>query len=540
MATRKNFKARELLKNDLKINFETHVSNAIILLDRPTLSWRKIDMSARLNHGVDEWVFNCESLLRLLLKNKSVFPSTVVTYWISFRHFLDFLIEYGSSIRPQDIDRSHINEFIKWLGVNGRGWSVVTQKATYSGTKAVLTSMFRYGFVAGSRNIFPPNPYPGSNNASKGEKELSENERARLAQMLRKEIILIHKGTFDGVEAEALTILATALAMRTGLNPTSLLELRRDSLRPHPFMPNMMLLESFKRRGNATHLTSLRYSVSASQFASIPMDGVALFKMVLSRNQILSEKSKDKTIRQSLWVYRQASRKREITLLSTAVMSRTIQRRIDKYGLTSDDGGRLVINFSRLRKTLENRLWSLSGGDLFAVASVMGHTPDVADTHYLSCTDEMRANATFVGEALPDIYRGSESPNLSNVAIKALPENTPVGSCHDTIYGEYAPKDGKTHCSDFLSCFSCRSYAIVGSEKDLHRLFSFYWFLQAEIENGRSSDWRAKFRSILDLIDSFTVEKFDSEILSKAKTKAKVDPIKFWKTYQIAGESANR
>ena len=50
----------------------------------------------------------------------------------------------------------------------------------------------------------------------------------------------------------------------------------------------------------------------------------------------------------------------------------------------------------------------------------MGHTPQVADTHYLSCTNEMRENATFVGEALPSIYRNGANGRANGKAIQCL------------------------------------------------------------------------------------------------------------------------
>lgn len=539
MAKRKNFKDASSNAKEPNQEASSKQKKAAISLDIPALTYRNIDLTDWLNQGIDEWVFTCISLYRRLLDNKSVAASTVISYHMAFLNFFRFITQFPVPFKPDSISRPHIDEYIRWLQFNDRGWSPVTQKVVYSGTKSVITSMQRYGLAAGDRSIFPRNPFPGSNGKGKGERELSENERLQLAQMLRKEIIAIHKGTFEGVEGEELTILATAFAMRTGLNQTPLLELRRDSLRPHPFMPSMMMLESFKRRGNATHLTSLRYSASTPKFTSVQMDGVALLKMVLSRNQKLADESKDETIRQSIWIYRQAARKREITLLSTKVMARTIQRYVDKNGLTSDGGGRLFINVSRLRKTLENRLWALSGGDIISVSSIMGHTPDVADTHYLSCNDEIRRNATFVGEALPDLYRGKEDRTSAGDASSEPLQNTPVGSCRDTMFGEHAPKDGIKHCSDFLSCFSCRSYAIVGSAKDLHRLFSFYWFLQAELEKGRSSDWLQKYQHALDLIDTFTVDKFDPIIVAQAKSAAKEQPIKFWKTYQTADRRDN-
>ncbi len=56
---------------------------------------------------------------------------------------------------------------------------------------------------------------------------------------------------------------------------------------------------------------------------------------------------------------------------------------------------------------MESRLWKLSGGDIIEVSSVMGHTPGVADNHYLKINDEIKIDgATFVGEAFPDKLRG--------------------------------------------------------------------------------------------------------------------------------------
>lgn len=184
---------------------------------------------------------------------------------------------------------------------------------------------------------------------------------------------------------------------------------------------------------------------------------------------------------------------------------------------------------------MENRLWLLSSGDIFAVAAIMGHTPEVADSNYLACTNEMRQNATFVGEALPDIYRGKDTSEGSGVKIVPIQplENTPVGSCKNSLFGDLAPKDGTNHCSDFFSCFSCRSYAIVGSPKDLHRLFSFYWFVNAERESSRSREWTEQFVATMNLIDAFTQDKFDAALVAQAKEAARVEPIKFWKTYQL-------
>jgi hypothetical protein len=160
----------------------------------------------------------------------------------------------------------------------------------------------------------------------------------------------------------------------------------------------------------------------------------------------------------------------------------------------------------------------------------MGHEPKVADTHYLACTQQMRENSTFVGEALPDIYRNGDS---KIIPITVLPGKTPAGRCQDPYEGDKAPKNG-TPCDDFFSCFTCTSYAITGSPDDLHRLFSFYFFLEREMHHAKSEKWRTEFRHTMLLIDRFTADKFDAEVVAAARERARTEPIRFWAAYTLS------
>ena len=101
-----------------------------------------------------------------------------------------------------------------------------------------------------------------------------------------------------------------------------------------------------------------------------------------------------------------------------------------------------------------------------------------------------------------------------------------------TPFTDKAPKNGEP-CDDFLSCFACTSYTIVGSPADLHRLFSFYWYLEREAVRARSADWRAEFRNTMDLIDRFTADKFEAGMVATAKTRAKSEPLQFWADYTL-------
>lgn len=503
--------------------------SAVITLPAYTSHVNKIDLTEWLGQGIDGWVWACISQLRAFLNGQSITPRTIATYGASgLPVFFRFLTSGTTRCQPEQFNQQWVKNFVDWLNDNA-SWSQATRKSHYSHTKTVLIGLQLRGVLPSDSSIFPQNPFPNSNAALKGETPLSPEERARFVEALRNDIVAIHKGVFDGSEAEALTVHVLAIAIRTGLNPTPLLELSRDSLKPHPFLGNMKTLESFKRRGNSTHIKSLRFSREDKQTDSIPMDGVALFKMVLDRTQYLVDTA-PQILRDRVWLYQA---KGSTTTLSLGIMTFYIRSIINRHALLSDENTPLRMNISRLRKTLESRLWMLSDGDLFAVSSIMGHTPNVADIHYLKCTDEMRKNATFVGEALPDIFRGAmdELGQRRVIPIHKL-ENTPLGSCKDPINGDKAPKDG-SYCSNFFSCFSCRSYAIVGSPKDLHRLFSFYWFLDIERIRTQSREWREQFLVMMTLIDSFTLDKFDSLLVGEAKAEARLNPIKFWKSYQL-------
>jgi len=191
-----------------------------------------------------------------------------------------------------------------------------------------------------------------------------------------------------------------------------------------------------------------------------------------------------------------------------------------RHGLLSDDGAPLRVTLGRLRKTMENRLWKLSDGDLLAVSAVMGHSPQVGDNHYLRLDEHTKAEgAKFIGEALPAKLRGQD----------LVP--TPTGSCKDSLQGALASKDGSTHCAEFTHCLGCPSYAIVGTVKDLHRLFSFQRFLMSEVDyygKGEWNEWQGHHQGLIAQIDRIAVDHFFPEMVVQAKALAEKDPHPFW------------
>ena len=490
-----------------------------------------LDLTPWLGKGFDAWVWVTAGQLRAFLASKAVTTMTVVGYWKSgMRCFFEYLEASGATLDPQSLEPRHILSYIGWIK-DHPGWGYGTQKSKYDKQKSVISALVRRKIIAHQEDLFPANPFPGSNSRGKGASPLPPSERIRLAEALRDDIIAIHKGHFTGTDGAAMLVYLLAVAIRTGANPTPLLEASRNCLREHPFLPNMMLVELFKRRGNATKLVNLRYSKADEGSLAIPMDGVALLRKALqvSESLVLDATPEHQN---RVWLYRIGRRKSRgtITVLTGATVAHGIVDLIERHDLKGNDGKPLHLNLSRLRKTLENRYWAISGGDLIATAALMGHDPKVADTHYLACTQQMRENATFVGEALADIYDQGEA---GRKVIPILPGKSPTGRCKDPYNGDKAPKNGDP-CDDFFSCFACNSYAIVGSPEDLHRLFSFYWFLEREMNHARTQDWREEFRNTMNLIDRFTADKFDAQLVTDAKARAKVEPLRFWASYTLS------
>jgi hypothetical protein len=492
---------------------------------------RTLDLTPWLGKGFDAWVWATAGQLRAFLASKTVRPATVGHYWSAgMRYFCEYLEVTGAKFEPHSLEPRHILSYIGWIK-DHPDWAYGTQKANYSKTKSVLSALARRKIIAHQEDLFPANPFPGSNGRHKGASPLLQSERIRLAEALRDDIIAIHKGQFAGTDGSAMVVYLLAVAIRTGANPTPLLEASRDCLREHPFPVNMMLVKLFKHRGNATKLAKLRYSKSNEGSKAIPMDGVALLRKALQLSESLVFEAKP-AHQDRVWLYRDGSSRSsgQVTVLKGNTVSDGIADLIERHNLKGDDGRPMHLNLSRLRKTLENRYWVISGGDLIATAALMGQEPRVADTHYLACTQQILENATFVGEALADIYRTGATVQK---VIPILPGKSPTGRCTDPYHGDKAPKNGDP-CDDFFSCFTCKSYAVVGSPEDLHRLFSFYWFLEREMNHARTQDWREEFRNTMNLIDRFTADKFDAQLVADAKAHAKAEPLKFWASYTLS------
>lgn len=534
MARQKNYtaapqsvtKGLEAVEDSIKID-----------LPRNPRSYRKIDHSQYLGLGFDAWATQSIHVIRALLKSGNFSVSTLIGYSANgLRYFLSFLC--GGSLKsppatPNDLTKRDLERYISWLKIKYPNGS--TAKNQYTSFKSLIVVLADYGFIeAATDNLMPPNPFPDNAQNIKDADPLTMGEMQRLLRALKSDLVSIHKGMFLGNGAESMAVMLLITAARSGINTTPLLEMTRDALKPHPFVPNLRLITTIKRRGKGAQIKTIRQTNLVDEYSAIPLDGVAVLNKALEISKpLVALASED--ISPYVWLYRSGQRgaANKIVVLTSGTLSLSTKNICERHALLDDQGNRLHVSLSRLRKTMESRLWKLSGGDILEVSSVMGHTPQVADNHYLKINDEIKTEgATFIGEIFPDRLRG----------INITP--TPLGGCQDGLYGSRAPKDGVNHCADFIHCLGCPSYAIVGTLEDLYRLFSYQKFLYAEVEYFLSDEWdtwRTRQFAYIRIIDDFTSKKFDLALVLQAKAQAESTPHLFWaKKNRIHEEKVGR
>ncbi|MEY7874989.1 hypothetical protein [Enterobacter roggenkampii] len=521
MSREKNYKAASpfVIKETDAVNDSIKLS-----LPRNPSNHRQIDHSQYLGSGFDEWAIQSLFIIKTLLKSGNYSVSTLIGYSVhGLRYFLAFLSSgtmESPPATPNHLTKRHLECFVSWLKLKYPNAS--TAKNYYASFKSLVILLGDYGLIDGDiREQLPSNPFPNNAQQTTGAEPLSMGEMQRLMSALKLDLVAIHKGDFPGNGAEMMSVMLLIIAARSGINTTPLLEMSRSALQPHPFLPNLKLINTVKRRGKGAQVKTIRQTSLLDKYSSVPLDGVAVLNKALEISAPLITLAPEE-INSYVWLYRsgQPGAANKIVTLTAGALSLCTKNICERHALKNDKDERLNVSLSRLRKTMESRLWKLSGGDIIEVSSVMGHSPAVADNHYLKINDEIKVDgATFLGETFPDKLRG----------IDITP--TPPGGCKDTLYGNRAPKDGLNHCSEFIHCLGCPSYAIVGTLEDLYRLFSYQQFLYAEIEyliDDEWKEWRKHQSSYILLINEFTAQKFDATLINQARAKAELTPHPFW------------
>lgn len=489
--------------------------NRAALFSKNAQNTRSYDFSKNYGQGFDAITSAVQQTIEIMLSESVVEHSTISSYCHhGFKYFAQYLAIYTKAMNRElvlsDIGLELIENYIQHLKTSYPNGA--SAKQFYSSTKSILVKMQGMGWL--ERFDFPRNPFPHSNRKMKGQTAFSKAERKRVAHALKVDVNNILERN-EPLNSYELTIFLLAIALRSGMNTTPLLEMTTDSIQDHPLKENRKLLVLYKRRGNATHIQSLRHSTNVENVQTVLADVAVMVQHVIDMNQPLRAENGTDLV----FCYRAIGgfNYGEITTVNNTSLRDNIEKWVIEKGLKNDNGEPLQVNISRFRKTFENRIWELSGGDPFVTAALANHSVKVSQTHYLEAPKEAEKNFNYMGKV-----RTQEL--LSNVEV--IENNTPVAKCSDIP--NRTDKNGNTiYCTDFLSCVRCRN--MVVTKEDLYRLFSFYWLIVYEREQIGAKRWSKYFAHIIRIIDRDIAPKFDADYVATIKAEAQAKPHPAWK-----------
>lgn len=273
MARQKSYKA---VMRSVTKGFEAVEDDIKIDLPRNPRNHRQLDHTKYLGLGFDAWAIQSLHVIKALLQGGNFSVTTLIGYSTNgLRFFINFLS--GGSVKsppatPNSLTKSHLDRYISWLRLKYPNGS--TAKNYYTSFKSLVVVLAEYGFIeVNLDDLLPLNPFPNNSQSTKDADPLTLGEMQRLIGALKSDLIAIHKGTFLGNGAEAMAVLLLITAARSGINTTPLLEMKRDALQPHPFIPNLRLITTVKRRGKGAQSKTIRQTNLLDEYSAIPWMG---------------------------------------------------------------------------------------------------------------------------------------------------------------------------------------------------------------------------------------------------------------------------
>lgn len=453
-----------------------------------------------------------------------------------FFRFLDESKAYKSVKRLREVDRALLLDYVEWLKKRYRAPG--TQETIYGRLKSVLV---RRAFTVPEdvhpdlrEGKFPENLFPNNQRGTVSRRPYSKGEESRIGAAIGKDLSSIAAGEWCGIDSDIVAVVLMALAHRTALNPSALLELRQDCLSPHPESGKREVLTTYKRRG---------YSVNVQEYDApgVEEDGEgkeesilesvgALVRLLQKRREKMAAEAAPED-RDSLVLFRphcdKKGRPRRMLLLN---VWRRLEKFAERHDLKDDRGERIDLQLARFRPTGAESFHSLSGGDVDLTAAMMGHSSsDVTSRHYLGITVVGRQRFQLMQSSMVEWALADGGGEAEEERLLSGDWNTAVARCSDPVGGDKAPGDG-TVCQGTLKCFQCRNMAV--SEEDLYRLMSFRETLLYARDFLTPKDWARKYEWIVRMIDDQIVTKFEKSIVDEARERAKREPHPCWERYK--------
>lgn len=465
-----------------------------------------------------------------------------------FWRFLDSLDAAGQSITSlNQIDRKLLDQYLAWMelqiastGKNkGHQLSIAARRKAFTSIKTLLTNRQKRAPAAIIQTLnFPRNPFPKSNQLIPKREAYSATEQKRIVTALNKDLRRIHEVVGEPMPPlHVLTVHLLVLALATGRNLQSLIDLRRDSLREYPIADRDLLVTE-KRRGWSIHATAVRKTTGAESIQSlqaIPNSVGDHFRFLCYYTAPLmgeaSERDRDFAF---LWRFTANERKgRVVRLDARRNANSAVSAFAKRHALLDDRGEPLPLNVARLRPTFATELYRRTR-DIRRVQQALGHSsPETTARHYVDAPLEAERDHAIVLDGMVSQFARME---IEGKIMLAADGNIPSQEMKNLLSGGYNTgiarcknpfRENDSVCKKFFHCFKCTSMCVF--EDDLWRLFSFYYRLLAERAKINPAHWLKTYGPILHRIDSDIASQFPADKVAAARSKAQQHPHPTWK-----------
>lgn len=474
-----------------------------------------------------------------------------------FWPFLDDLERNGAAITHlHQLDSKAINDYLAWLETRiagtgkrkGQPLSLSAKKNAYAVIKSVLVNRQKKVPMCVSPALkFPRSPFPNINRLVPKREPYSKDEQERIIAACNQDLRLIHGHGDDALSpAQILAVHLIVLALATGRNFQGLLELRRDSLKPHPLKDREILITE-KRRSGFPQISSYRASspeliADQKHVLTIPTTVGDHFRCLAKYTYPLMERaSKEDRDFVFLWCvpytgrHPNSTRQGMVTHFTQEDAKNAIDDFRQRHKLRDDRGAPLRVSIARCRPTFGTNLYARTR-DIRKVQIALGHgSAETTARHYVSLPAEAERDHVFAGQAMVGWVTSSDEERAKALAADG---KMPLENVRELLRGGYNTviarcrnpfrEDGEI-CGKYMACFKCPQMVVF--EDDLWRLYSFYYRLLSERNKIAPHHWVKTYGWVIKTIDNDIMSQFEAEIVEDARCKAKKTPHPAWATY---------
>lgn len=465
-----------------------------------------------------------------------------------FWAFLDHLETLGERVtRLDQIDRAMLDRYLAWLALRlstkgptrGQPLSLAARRVSFMHLKTLLMNRRRLVPEAVSHELsFPHNPYPNFNQRSPRREAYSSAEQKAIVSALNHDLRQIFENSTDILpDLQVLIVYMLLLALATGWNLQSLIELRRDSLRDHP-VPDRKLFIITKRRANSTQAMSVHDHVppenTADRMTTVPSSVADHFRSLCNFTTHLTGAADERDRELAfLWRVPKLANKGRVVRLNTTRISNAVRDFRLRHDLRDDLGNALRLNFARLRPTMASELYRRTR-DVRQVQRVLGHaSPHTTVQHYTENVLEAERDHALVLDHMVNLFTRIE---VGGKALIAADGEIPDSDVRNLLSGGYSTGIARCRnpfraenniCHKYFACFRCPNFCVF--EDDLWRLFSFYERLMAERIKINPTHWMKTYGPIVRRIDSEIAPLFSEEKVAAARQRARECPHPAWR-----------